>query len=160
LESKYDKSKAFTTIDFLGMSIFENDAGTFHSVFTNEFVYSIEASFVFCDPEEIIKDGMEVYCNSSEEEKGGQTETEFREYLRNLASEKNAHATLCRQQLRDIVQSNLIPGEAIEIYSAWVDKRNVFDFGPPTEVRVIDVEQISTSELLDLQESVKLIVRL
>jgi hypothetical protein len=186
LESKFDKSKAFTVgeirgtdlekqikgglsdllpddlnvylgdimADFQGMRIFEKYAESFGDTFKNECIYRLEADFLFRDLEQTIKASMEIYDNGSEDENGGQTAEEFIEFIRSMVKNMNGNAALCRQQLYDIVQLNIQPGEVVEIYSAWGDYKD-FGFGPPAIVKAITPEQISTSELLDLQDNVK-----
>jgi hypothetical protein len=186
LESKFDKSKAFTVgeirgtdlekqingglsdlspddlnvylgdimVDFQGMRIFEKHTESFDNIFKNEFIYRLEADFRFRDLEQTIKTSMEIYDNGNENENGGQTAEEFIEFTRSMVKNMNSNAALCRQQLYDIVQLNIQPGEVVEIFSEWGDHQGLGS-GPPAKVVAIAPEQISTSELLDLQDNVK-----
>jgi hypothetical protein len=186
LENKFDKSKAFTVgeirgtdlekqiqggvssllpddlnvylgdmANFGGMHIFDTHAESFNGVFKNVFIYCLEADFDFRDLEEAVKNAMEIFDNGSETENGGQTAEEFVEFTRDMVNQMNGNAALCRRQFYDIVQLNIQPSEVVEIFSVWVDD-NDFNFGTPAKVQVIAQEQISTSELLDLQDNVKL----
>jgi hypothetical protein len=186
LKSAFDKSKAFTVgeirgtdlekqipggisdqlpdnvnvylgdmSDFWGMNIFDKRDESFQNTFKNEFIYCLEADFNFGSQDEFIRQSMEIYRNSAKEERGGQTEAEFMEFARQIADDKKARAALCRQQLYDIFQLNVKPNESIEIYSVWLGE-NSGAFAPPTEIRVIDITQVLSSDLLDLQEYVKL----
>ena len=141
--------------DFNGIQIFDCGEALFDGVFANQHIYGLQAEFAFCDPEETIRRGMEIYHNGTEEENGGQTEAEFMAFLSNMAKEADDRAALCRQQLSDLMRLNLKPGEMVEIFSAWVDHRNIFRFGPPVETRKIDARQIAVAESLDLQDCLK-----
>lgn len=141
--------------DFWGMNIFDKHIESFDAVFNNEFIYRLEADFEFGDTEKLIKQCMEIYHSSSEDEKGGQTEAEFMEEAVKLAYDKKHRAALCRQQLSDIVVLNAESGECIEIFSVWLGNDIIDIFGPPAEVRRIRIEEVATSELLNLQENVK-----
>lgn len=63
---------------------------------------------------------------------------------------------VCRKQLYDLVKFNTKLNEIVEIYSDWVDNRNIFHFGPPIETRGINLEQVLTSELLDARGKIKI----
>ena len=71
----------------------------------------------------------------------------------------NDNSKICRQDLYNIIQTNINPNEIAEIYTDWVDHRNIFNFGPPEKVVVIDAEQILASDLLDTEFRVKIEIR-
>ena len=142
--------------DLWGINIFDKHTESFDTVFNNKFIYRLEGDFDFGDTEKLIEQSMEIYHNSSEEENGGQTEEEFMEFSVKLANDKKCCATLCRQQLNDIVVLNAKPGESIEIYSIWTGNESSDTYGPPTEVKKITNEEVATTELLNLQENVKI----
>jgi hypothetical protein len=63
------------------------------------------------------------------------------------------NVAVCKQQLYDLVQLNIKPGEIVEIYSQWCHGRRILD-GLPVEYRAIDAEEILTSEWLNLEDKV------
>ena len=148
--------------DFWGVQIFELDFASFNGVFKNDFVYCLDADFTFRDLKEAIDSGMKSfhYCKGMKAlyyltEADKWTEEECMEGIIKGYNDTKKRVTLCRQQLYDVVQRNMHPGETVEIYSVWVhgDECN---FGPPVGIKSIYVEQIPISESLDLEDNVKL----
>ena len=124
--------------DFHGITINDKYGATFNGVFTNQFIYSFTAGFKpnydrLSPRPNIIHDGM------SEADKA---------FLQQMKKNMSDNDTLCRQQLYEIVILNIKSNEIVEIYTDWVDNRNIFDFGPPEDVIMLDAEQILSSELL------------
>jgi len=143
--------------DLHGIEIFEDQTATFDDAFHNAHIYGFQATFDFGDLEKSTQESLEIYHNT-DIDNARQTEAEFLDFIRGIIKEKNDAATLCWQQLYDIIQLNIKPKESIEICSWWVDNRNIFNFGMPKEKKVIDAEKIYISESLCLKENSKIVI--
>ncbi|MDR0569598.1 MAG: hypothetical protein LBG71_00020 [Clostridiales Family XIII bacterium] len=138
LTSRFDKSKAFTVgelrgtdferqingglnglpdcvnvylgdmSDFWGMNILDKHTESFQNTFKNEFIYRLEADFGFGNPDEYFKECEEIYRRCGEDERGGQSEAEFMEFARKTFNHIQGNVALCRRQLYDIFQLNII----------------------------------------------------
>ena len=161
LKSKYDKSKSFTIkeirgtelekqfkgditnlpddmsvylgdwSDLHGLTIHDKGIATFDDVFTNQFIYCFGSPFAH--PFKLFDE---------------------KNFIR--SKEYKDNATLCRQQLYDLVYFNTRPNEVVEIYAEWIKQKNIYDFGPPEETIKLNINQILTSELLDTKEKIKI----
>ena len=115
--------------DFHGISISAGHSATFNDVFTNQFIYAF----------------MAIFKNNNDNNNYIDTDSDS---WRRIQKDWNDNDKICRQQLYDIVQANIKPNEIVEIYTDWVDNRNIYNFGPPAEVAMIDAEQILSLESL------------
>jgi len=143
--------------DFHGLQIFDRGDVSFNSVFTNKYIYGLQAVFKLLDAEEFLSASKKIYETTNDNPE--YSEDEHMAFSQGMIKDNKDNVTICRQQLYDIVQHNIKIGEVVEIYTDWVDSRNIFNFGPPAEIKEMDIKQISTSELLDLQENVMLEIR-
>ena len=186
LHSKFDKSKAYTVgeirgaeleqqfngnindlpddlnvymgdwSDFHGIHVFDRGSASFDAVFANKHIYSFQATLRLIDEASFSAESHRIYM---EDDDPDMNEEEFLSFSHSLIKENRNDVAICRQQLYDIVLCNVKAGEAVEIYSDWVDHRNIFSFGPPkTRIR-LEVEDVLTSEQLDLQENTVIEIR-
>jgi len=125
----------------MGIDIFDEHNAIFKNVFTNQHIYAFLGNFRLDS-----HINVDIYP----------MDETIRDYARRIKTRHIDDAVICRRQLYDIVQLNIKPNEIVELYSALVDNRNSFEFGPPEEERRIDAEQIMRSNLLDVQENVKI----
>ena len=132
---KVDKSCLISRVDesdLRGILISDSHGAVFNDVndvFTNQFIYDFIASFKN-------NNDNNSYLNIDSDE------------WRNLEKYWNEEDEICRQQLYEIVQTNIEPNEIVEIYTHWVDNGNNYNFGPPAEAVIIDAEQILSVESL------------
>lgn len=112
---------------------------TFNNVFANQYIYWL---YSHCTP-------FRAYYNGDESDLSEDALKVIRNVKENVA--------VCRQQLYDTVQLNIKPDEIVEIYSEWANHKSIY--GPPVEERIIDAEQIFSSESLNLLERVKIVIQ-
>jgi len=120
--------------DFHGIQIFDRGEAEFDNVFTNKYIYSFQAAFKFNDAEED-------------------------DIINKIFGNHNDNAALCRRQLYDIVKKNIRPNEVVEIFTGLVDGIK-FDFGPPKVKIIFDLEEVHTSEMLELEIDAVIEIRL
>ena len=133
---------------------------SFKKVFNNQYIYSINALFTkleFVEPAgsiDKILDEIEKYdgVRMSEEVYKKQSQ----KYHREIEQEIIIHIAHCRKQLYDLVKYNTNTGEIVEIFSGWVRTSDPVKLGPPKETRILDIEEVLISELLDLQSNLKI----
>lgn len=68
--------------------------------------------------------------------------------------ESKRYIARCRKQLYDLVKYNTKSGEIFEIFSEWTP--DTIKLKPPQEIRVIKIDEVLTSKLLDMQDRVKI----
>ena len=132
-----------------GISINRSGRTDFNNVFTNKFVYDFLASL-----------GLDKRNTYLESRINNMSEEERNDWYR-IEKDMRNRTVHHRKQLYDIVKLNIKPGEFLEIYSIYVnqiDGKDVFDFGVPAEVRRINAEEILTSELLDCERNLKIVI--
>jgi len=152
--------------DFDELQIGDSDPRhTFVEVFENQYVYSMTAQFNVYTPDAETNDMDIERTLEAILEYGGIRMTKD-EYLKQrdeswivAKKESEKHVARCRSQLYDLVKLNTSPGETMEIYSVWINKPGIFEFGPPTETRVIDVAEVLTSDLLDEEDGLRTEIR-
>ena len=120
------------------------------NIFKNKFVYDFFASLKLFKQNPYVKS----YVNMSKEERNTW-------YL--LEKDMKDRTVYHKKQLYDILKLNLKLNEFSEIYSITVtvnqnDGQDIYDFGLPTEVRKIDLENVLTSKLLDCDSNLKIII--
>ena len=132
----------------------------YEKAFDNPFIYSLGAMFIPPKPitqsvslEEIL-DIIEEYdgVRMSKEEYIRESE----EYGKVMKHQHIEHVARCRKQLYDLVKFNTEPGETVEIYSYWVSGSGAVKLRAPKEKIVLHVEDVLTSELLDLRDRRKI----
>jgi hypothetical protein len=69
---------------------------------------------------------------------------------RRTRKELAEEVALCRQQFYDILQLNLKPGEYVEIFTDWDEGQENFGVGPPEKQISLTVDEVLTSEHLNL----------
>jgi len=152
--------------DFDELQIGDSDPrNTFVEVFENQHVYSMTAQFNVYAPDAETNDMDIKRTLKAILEYGGIRMTKD-EYLKQrdeswivAKKESEKHIARCRSQLYDLVKLNTSPGETVEIYSVWINRPDIFEFGSPTETRVVDVEEVLTSSLLDEEGGLKTVIR-
>lgn len=182
LQSKFDKSKAFTVAeirgteldngnlddfpdgalvylgdiftDFQGMSIFDNQDASFTDVFTNKFIYSFQATFELLDAEKYIEECMRIF-HDDDIDNGDMSEADHMSFVYGMIQNNKDDVAICRKQLYELIQVNTYPNEIIEIYSEFVDHIN-FNLGPAKEKIILDLSQVLTSELLQTEDKIKI----
>ena len=133
---------------------------SFKKVFNNQYIYSINALFTkpeFVEPTgsiDKILDEIEKHdrVRMSEDEYIKKSQKHYRE----IEQETIIHIAHCRKQLYDLVKYNTNTGEIVEIFSGWVRTSNPVKLGPPKEIRIIEIEGVLTSKLLDIQDKLKI----
>ena len=151
--------------DFDELDVYEKEPWfSFDEVFENQFVYSMNALFRFARLERIemsIEEELEhiekylgIHMAKGELLKEKAEAGEVRERSREKTTK---YIGRCREQLNDLVKHNIGSGEIVEIYSGWAsDYRSSYKLGPPKETRVLNVEEVLVSELLDLADELKI----
>lgn len=150
------------------------------NVFINQFIYSMNAifkinKFDILDLIDINKRaetaGMNVdeYIKTFEKDTGISIDEDIAQikyylkqsegYIKEVEQKNINYVARCRQQLYELVKFNTIPGEVVEIFSGLVCSPNPIKFDLPIEKRVINLEEVLTSELIDMQDKLKIEIR-
>jgi len=115
-----------------------------YNVFFNKFIYEFLASLNLYQ--------SNIYIDMNEQEKN-----EWYRVERDMKNRTVYH----RKQLYDIIKLNIKTNEFVEIHSIFVYQikgKDIFDFKPPKEIRKISIEEILTSELLECDRDLKIII--
>ena len=140
--------------DAQGTQIYENREASFDAVFTNQFVYSFQATFELLDAERYLEECIS-YFNDDVIDNGDMRESDYIDFAHSMIKYNRDTVAVCRKQLHELIQINTHLNEFIEIYSEYVDHIN-FNLGPPKGITTLHLSQVLTSELLRNEDNLKI----
>ena len=130
--------------DILGISVYDIENISFHKVFENEHIYGFSGSLKKPkNKNDIIGVGNKTANDS---------------FINSFIECINKDYTICRNQLNLLANTNLLPGESIEIYSEYVHGL-LSDLGPFRKEIAITSDQIITTKCFDGElDRVKIVI--
>ncbi|MDR3277273.1 MAG: hypothetical protein LBT12_00745, partial [Oscillospiraceae bacterium] len=117
--------------DSQGIRVFDNRGASFIDVFTNRFIYCLEAAFELLDVEKYIEACMKIIYDD-EPDNGNMNEEDHMNFVYGMIEHNKADVAICRKQLYELVQINTNPDETVEIYTEWVSGA-IAELGPAKE---------------------------
>ena len=151
--------------DFHELRVYEKYTwiSKYEKAFDNPFIYSMDAGFMPLElaPLNVLDFNLEATLDDIEKYDGVRMSKEeyikqSEEYWKVMERQHIEHVARCRKQLYDLIKFNTEPGETVEIYSYWVSGPDAVKLRAPKEKRVLNLEDVLTSKLLDMRDRVKI----